>query len=82
MEPAVLLATKRQQWCGGGMVKLVGTLAGHGQLLKSMTPTETLSIRLSAVSHAGISKQEGIGIMKSCRFVQPWHCLMQSWKEM
>ena len=88
MEHAVLLATEHQRWCGSGMVKPVVTLAGHGQLVRSMTPTETLGIRLSTVSHAGAgrvkgssSKQEGKGLMKSCCFVQSWHCFMQSWRE-
>jgi len=41
------------------VLKLAVTLAGHGQLVKSLTATKTLSIRLSAVSRAGNSKQEG-----------------------
>lgn len=77
MEHALLLATSTS----GGVVKLVVTLAGHGQLVKSMTPTESLSIRLSAVSHAGNSKQEGKGLLKSCCFVQSRRCFMQGWKE-
>lgn len=64
------------------MAKLVVTLAGHGQLVKPMTPTETLRIRLPAVSHAGNSQQEGQGLMKSCFSVQWWCCFMQSWEEM